>query len=291
MESGLGLGGRAFTAHPHTDPHAGRMVGWGWKSLVAQRAVEATFWEWDHGWVERGETVHLLDGCEAAPHDFAVTDSWYVMIQNCLKVDPLPYLAGIRGAGECLVSQPQDPVTVHLIPRPGRNKAGAAANDAGDNTGAVSAAGPTESFEIHVALAHDGPPLSEGPDADVSAGDWVTVYTAGWDELAPGSFLGEWSASAGWDFDVATALSPDFNVIPRTLLWRYRVNAATGEVIRDVTPGCEDLCIDHPHVNPLYEGRRRGGFSVDTVRPTTLQRSSTRPFTPTHTHTRSRSRL
>jgi all-trans-8'-apo-beta-carotenal 15,15'-oxygenase len=50
--------------------------------------------------------------------------------------------------------------------------------------------------------------------------------------------------------------TPDFNVIPRTLLWRYRVNAATGELARDVTPGCEDLCIDHPHVNPLFEGRR-----------------------------------
>jgi all-trans-8'-apo-beta-carotenal 15,15'-oxygenase len=47
--------------------------------------------------VKSGPT--LLSGCEAAPHDFAVTKSWYVMIQNCLKVDPLPYLAGMRGAG------------------------------------------------------------------------------------------------------------------------------------------------------------------------------------------------
>lgn len=26
LESALGLGGRAFTAHPHTDPHTGRAV-------------------------------------------------------------------------------------------------------------------------------------------------------------------------------------------------------------------------------------------------------------------------
>lgn len=64
LESVFGMGGQAFTAHPHTDPHTGRMIGWGWRSLVAQRAVEATFWEWDHEWVERGETVHLLSACE-----------------------------------------------------------------------------------------------------------------------------------------------------------------------------------------------------------------------------------
>jgi carotenoid cleavage dioxygenase-like enzyme len=30
----------------------------------------------------------------------------------------------------------------------------------------------------------------------------------------------------------------------------------TSEVFRTPAPGCEDLCIDHPHVNPLFEGRR-----------------------------------
>ena len=73
------------------------------------------------------------------------------------------------------------------------------------------------------------------------------------EKLSPGSFLGEWSASAGWDFDIATALSPDFNNIPRTLLWRYTVHAVTGKVRREPAPGCEDLCADHPHVNPLFE--------------------------------------
>ena len=254
LEAGLGLGGRAFTAHPHTDPHTGRIVGWGWKSLVAKRSVEATFWEWDEDWNARAEAVHMLSGCEAAPHDFAVTQSWYVMIQNCLQVDPLPYLLGVRGAGESLISRPEEPVTVHLVARPGNDRH---YDGRRQKRLSVTAKGPRESFEIHVALAHDGPPLAEGADVSPDAmDDFVTVYTAGWEKLAPGSFLGEWSASAGWDFDIATTLSPDFNAIPRTLLWRYRINAKTGEVVRDVTPGCDDLCIDHPHVNPLYEGRR-----------------------------------
>jgi len=31
--------------------------------------------------------------CKVAPHDFAVTNTWYVMIQNALKMKPLEYLA------------------------------------------------------------------------------------------------------------------------------------------------------------------------------------------------------
>ena len=33
------------------------------------------------------------------------------------------------------------------------------------------------------------------------------------------------------------------------------MNVKTSEVFRTPAPGCEDLCIDHPHVNPLFEGR------------------------------------
>lgn len=179
VESALGIGGKAFTAHPHVDPNTGRVVAWGWTSAVAARSVEATIWEFDGDWREVASTEYSMSGCEAAPHDFAVTNSWYVMVQNCLRVDPLMYLAGVKGAGECLVSQPEDPVTVHLIPRRDAGFDGGA-----DRSGrtAVRAAGPKESFEIHVAFAHDGPPISEGDESigDGAMSEWVTFYTAGW---------------------------------------------------------------------------------------------------------------
>ena len=268
LERALGVGGSAFTAHPHVDPNTQKLVAWSWKSLVAERAVETTFYEWDVDWQEpNAPTSHVLDGCEAAPHDFAVTASHYVLIQNRLKVDPAPYVLGAKGAGECLVSQPELPVVVHVVPRPSRRNAEAGTRENEKNNTeqknetprrAVSAPGPRASFEIHVAFAHDGPPIAD--DFEVPNGaddaDYVTAYTAGWDELSPGSFLGEWKRSEPWPFPVATKLSPDFNNIPRTLLWRYVVNVRTSEVTRVPAPGCEDLCIDHPHVNPLFEGRR-----------------------------------
>ena len=36
-------------------------------------------------------------------------------------------------------------------------------------------------------------------------------------------------------------------------------------MIRTVAPGCDDLCIDHPHVNPLFEGRRECRYVYASV--------------------------
>ena len=60
VESALGIGGKAFTAHPHVDPNTGRVVAWGWTSAVAARSVEATFWEWE-GRLARGRFDGVLD--------------------------------------------------------------------------------------------------------------------------------------------------------------------------------------------------------------------------------------
>ena len=98
----------------------GQAVGWSWSNVVAEQAVEVTFFEWEKDWSETHKpTTHKLANCEAAPHDFAVTKMRYVLIQNRLKVDPGPYVLGLKGAGECLVSQPELPVVVHVVPRPG----------------------------------------------------------------------------------------------------------------------------------------------------------------------------
>jgi len=32
-----------------------------------------------------------------------------------------------------------------------------------------------------------------------------------------------------------------------------------------VSPWCEDLCIEYPHVNPLYEGRRNCRYMYCTL--------------------------
>ena len=198
LERALGVGGSAFTAHPHVDPNTQKLVAWSWKSLVAERAVETTFYEWDVDWQEpNAPTSHVLDACEAAPHDFAVTASHYVLIQNRLKVDPAPYVLGAKGAGECLVSQPELPVVVHVVPE---TVVEPEQREKEENTKKKRRGAP---FPLPArarrssprGLARDGRP---SPTISVPAGaddaDYARPPRDGTD--SPGSFLGEWKRSS-----------------------------------------------------------------------------------------------
>ena len=244
LDSLGGLGGWAFTAHPHVDPRNARLCGWAWQSIAATNQLNVRFAEWDTEWNRVASRKHVLGDCAAAPHDFGVTQTRYVMFQNRLDLEAVPYVLGMKAAANVLVSRPDLPVLVHVVPRPtGIDDAeSAAASDA-----VCTAVGPKESFEIHVCFAHDGAPI-DGTDADAGDDDshLVTAYTAGWDKLNPGSFLSEWGAEGD--------LAPDFDKIPRTVLWRYVIDTRTGDVKRTLAPGCEGVCLDHPHVNPRFEG-------------------------------------
>jgi all-trans-8'-apo-beta-carotenal 15,15'-oxygenase len=251
MEQKIGLGGKAFTAHPHVDPTKNVLCAWCWRSFVyPQKAVEITFFEFPkNSFVPEKTIVARLEGCEAAPHDFGVTSKYYVMALNNLTIDPLPYILGIKGAGECLVSQPESPLRFYIIPRNTCN---------GGSSQPIVIEGPNKAFEIHTPFAHDGVPIDENftLDDENANDEFLTLYSAGWDDFKEGTFLGEWGRSAAWDFPIASSLTPDFNNIDSTVLWRYVVNISKKTIERSPAPGCNNVCIDHPHVNPLYEGKR-----------------------------------
>ena len=103
VERALGLGGVASPRTRTSTRGRTRAVGWGWRSLVAKRAVEATFWEWDDEWRDRpssrsaeGPESSLRDdararrvrGCAARFRGDPATR--YVLIQNQLRVSPGP---------------------------------------------------------------------------------------------------------------------------------------------------------------------------------------------------------
>ena len=97
LESKIGLGGKAFTAHPHVDPTDDVLCAWCWRSFVyPEKAVEISFHEFPrNSFVPEKTIVARLEGCEAAPHDFGVTPKYYAMAVNNLTIDPLPYIAGL----------------------------------------------------------------------------------------------------------------------------------------------------------------------------------------------------
>ena len=55
-------------------------------------------------------------------HDFAITPHYCIFFQNPVNFNPLPFLFGVRGAGECVQFQPGKPTRVLLIPRDPNNR-------------------------------------------------------------------------------------------------------------------------------------------------------------------------
>jgi all-trans-8'-apo-beta-carotenal 15,15'-oxygenase len=112
--------------------------------------------EWDSEWNRLSSTPYTLVDANLAPHDFALTASYYVFFTNRQDLDILPFIAGIKGPAEC-VSCSDAPVLVYLIPR-------ADGKRAGDAVKVISTG--RSFFQIHHATAHE----------DLESGE-VTVYT------------------------------------------------------------------------------------------------------------------
>ncbi|CAD5929359.1 Apocarotenoid-15,15'-oxygenase [Planktothrix tepida] len=60
--------------------------------------------------------VHSVPGF-AFIHDFAMTPNYCIFFQNPVKFNPIPYLLGFSGAGECVKFEPKEPTKIIGIPR------------------------------------------------------------------------------------------------------------------------------------------------------------------------------
>lgn len=251
----LGMGGCAFTAHPKMDPLRRSLVGFRW-TATKDGGVELRFHEWDEAFQHQGPTdgvVVPLPDCDAQPHDFGLTPTRYVVIENRLRMGDISgFLLGAKGAVQCIESLPHLPQRIHIVPRPGPD---------GAKGKHVILEGSTSAFDVHVAHCHDGAP--PGWEGGGRPEDLVTIYTSGWDQLPAGSFLGSWgSGGREWPDGVpAQTVAADFNEVPRARLWRHVLDARSGEVLeRRVAPGCEDLCMEHPTINCSYTGDPRSRY-------------------------------
>ena len=113
--------GEAFSAHPRIDPRGQRtaqqpcLVNFGVKTGLSSTI---TLYEFD----PKGRLVHThqhnIPGF-AFLHDFAITPNYCIFFQNPVSFNPLPYLAGIKGAAECIQFNDKQPTRAILIPRDG----------------------------------------------------------------------------------------------------------------------------------------------------------------------------
>jgi all-trans-8'-apo-beta-carotenal 15,15'-oxygenase len=110
--------GDAFSAHPLFDPQ-GRMVNFGLKTGKFSKTgllTTITIYEFDLAGELVEQYAHTIQGF-AFIHDFAITPNYCIFFQNPVGFNPVPFLLGLKGAGECVKFQPEQPTKIIVIPR------------------------------------------------------------------------------------------------------------------------------------------------------------------------------
>uniref|UniRef100_A0ACD5GVQ7 Carotenoid oxygenase family protein n=1 Tax=Desertifilum tharense IPPAS B-1220 TaxID=1781255 RepID=A0ACD5GVQ7_9CYAN len=140
-------------------------------------------------------------------HDFAITPHYCIFFQNPVSFNPVPFALGMRGAGECVKFQPQQPTNIIVIPRNGKDKPQIFPTPAGFVFHHANAFESGETLCID-SICYDSFPEVE-PDSDFRQVDF--------DALSPGQ------------------------------LWRFTVNLTSQMVQRELTePRCCEFPYVHP---------------------------------------------
>ena len=116
--------GDSCAAHPWVDPHSiwddGQpcLVNF---SVSPGLSSKITIFEFAPDGKILRRRSHIVPGFSFI-HDFAITPHYCIFFQNPVSFNPLPFLFGLKGAGECVDFQPNKPTRVILIPRDQNNR-------------------------------------------------------------------------------------------------------------------------------------------------------------------------
>jgi len=215
--------GEAFSAHPRFDPgHHGapRMVTFGVKTGPRStiRLMEFAVEDDAASVVKAGQLLSERRdsfGGFAFLHDFAITPNWAVFLQNAIAFNPLPYVAGRKGAAQCLQSQPGGQAKFWLVPRDGG------------------------------AFAGQKPRIIDAPDGFVF--HHLNAWEEGDDVVVESIFYADFP-SIGPDDDFR---SVNFELLPEGLLEQCRINLSDGTVS---SQRLSERCCEFAMVNPEREG-------------------------------------
>lgn len=110
--------GAAFAAHPRIDPHCAQDGTACFVNFAIKPGLSTTItvYELDpQGEVVR-QNAHAIPGF-AFMHDFVITENYCVFFQNPVAFNPLPFVFGLKGAGECLSVDRSKPTNAVVISR------------------------------------------------------------------------------------------------------------------------------------------------------------------------------
>lgn len=111
---GLLENNEAFTAHPKLDPHTGHLVAFSRKLASQKNPFLVHEFDSDGNLLQTVETP--ITGF-AFMHDFAVTENYYVFVKCPLDFEPLPYVLGLKSAGQCIKFLENEKSVLYLVPR------------------------------------------------------------------------------------------------------------------------------------------------------------------------------
>jgi all-trans-8'-apo-beta-carotenal 15,15'-oxygenase len=219
---GLLSSGAPFAAHPWIDPASAQdggapcLVNF---SLKTGLSSSITIYEFSPSGKLLRQHAHAVPGF-AFMHDFAITQNHCIFFQNPVSFNPLPFLVGLRSAGECIQFRPEQMTRMIVIPR----------QTTSDGRQTLA---PAKTIEFQSGFVfHHANAFEQGNELVIDSVCYDSLPT-----VEPDADYHE------TDFD---ALSPG-------QLWRFRVNLTTQTVDRQLL---ESRCCEFPYVHPAKAGRQ-----------------------------------
>lgn len=213
--------------------------------------VLVDLYEWDENWRQVSHSDaeltsnsktnfirHRFNNTSINPHDFSITSSSYVFVENRVTGNTLPYIRGLTTPANCVNIDAGRPMILNIIPRNNRSESKAVQIPL------------TPGFTIHSVCAFVNTDDKGVQTGGGGKGD-LELFTSGWDVLkvasgqVKGGLLGAWEGTA-----------PDFDQIPCTYLYRTVINPSTNHLISHApVKGMESIVVEHPHIHPGFESR------------------------------------
>ena len=218
--------GDALSAHAKTCAATGRTVCWSWRNAAVGDDLAVRILELDAGGaVAERRAASTLEGAAFAPHDFAVTRDACSWVTCPTKVEPLPYILGLRGPAQTAFFDGAkiakgEGATVHRVGRRG-----------GGPAERVPCAGAYHA--VHVAAAWD---------RTVLACCWPPAAVASMAERRA-DVLGDWGQ----------LLAGDFSSVAVTQLVRFDLDRRVGDRVAPEVL-CGGAHLDHAKQHPRYVG-------------------------------------
>lgn len=220
--------GKFFTAHPHVVNN--RLIAFRGARNPLTNSVDMEFCEFSPHWEETSCSRITLRDCVASPHDFSVSETYYIFFENRLKLDKLSFLMGLKSVSDAMKLQLDKPGYIHVVPR----------GHCSAKMQALKIELPVGYFNVH------------NIQQVFQDGDVLTVYSNGWDlkdkryfatraEAVP--FLGNWAGEY-----------PSFRAgcVPPSLLYKTVVELTSKRIIshEPLIPG---LVMEFPITDDIEE--------------------------------------